>query len=308
MRLPGWQRRDRWRRAFGLHEARSAAVRVGYRGHVFHDAYHFLLVSPWWALLSLLVGGFVAVNAAFAVAYLAVPGSIGGARPGSLADAFFFSVQTLSTVGYGTLQPQGLFANALAALEAFLGMLGFATLAGVVFARLSRPTARVMFAHQAVLGRFEGQPALMVRMANARNNQVFDAHAHLAILRDEVTRDGVAMRRFYDLPLLRSRAPVFTLTWTAVHLIDPASPLHGMDAAALEALHAQIMVTLQGIDQTFAQPIHTRRVYRPHEVAWNARYVDVLDRTPDGRDRIDFAHFHDVEPLAGPGPEPRRGS
>jgi inward rectifier potassium channel len=306
MRLPGWQRRDQWRRAFGLRQARPAAVRVGYREHWFDDAYHVLLVSPWWALLSLLVGGFVAVNAAFAAVYLLAPGGISGARPGSFADAFFFSVQTLSTVGYGSLQPHGLFANALAALEAFLGMLGFATLAGVVFARLSRPTARVMFAHVAVMGRFEGQPALLVRMANARNNQVFDARTQLAILRDTVTQEGMAMRRFYDLPLLRSRTPIFTLTWTAVHLIDEASPLHGLDAAALEALHAQILVSLEGIDETFAQPIHTRRVYQPSELAWNARYVDVLDLAPDGRPRIDFLRFHDVEPLAGPGAQPPR--
>jgi len=298
MRLPGWERRDQRRRAFGRPRERIVAERVGYRTHWFDDFYHFLLISPWWALLALLVGGFVAVNVLFAVAYLLVPGSISGARPGSLMDAFFFSVQTLSTVGYGAMLPQGLYANVLASLEVLLGLLGFATLAGVVFARLSRPTARVLFSHAAVVGRFDGQPALMVRLANARSNQVFDARVQLAVLRDTVTADGEAMRRFYDLPLLRHHTPVFTITWTAVHIIDETSPLHGLDAAALEAVHAQFLMSLVGVDETFAQPIHARRMYRPEELVWNARFVDVIGRTADGRTRIDFTRFHDAEPLA----------
>jgi inward rectifier potassium channel len=297
MHLPGWEQRADRRRAFGARADRLSVERLGYRSHWFDDFYHFVLRSPWWALLCLFVGGFVAVNLLFAEAYLWVPGSISGAREGSLADAFFFSVQTISTVGYGALLPQGTYANALAALEAFMGLIGFATVAGLVFARLSRPTARVVFSQSAVMGRFDGRPALLVRMGNARNNQVFDVRVQVSLLRDVVLADGEEMRRFFDLPLARDRTPVFTLTWLAIHFIDESSPLHGMDRAELERVDARILISLNGLDETFAQPIHARRVYRPEEIAWDARFVDVLDVNERGQTRVDFRRFHDTEPL-----------
>jgi inward rectifier potassium channel len=154
-----------------------------------------------------------------------------------------------------------------------------------------------MFSHAAVVGQWEGAPALLVRMANARNNQVVDARVTMHLLMDVPTADGSTMRRFHDMKLVRDRTPVFALTWTAVHPLDAESPLHGFGPEDLERLHGQLFMTIIGTDESFMAEIHARRIFDPGDVAWNARFCDVLTRAPEGHLRLDFTRFHDIEPL-----------
>jgi inward rectifier potassium channel len=271
-------------------------VRVGEHRPGWRDVYHVLLTVRWrWFLLLVLLGSLVA-NVGFATLYFLMDGGIEGAQTGSFSDAFYFSVQTMSTVGYGTMHPKSHLANLLASAEAMLGMTGFALGAAVMFARLSRPNARILFSRVAVIGTHEGRPALMFRAANQRYNHILQATVFVTLLRTETTAEGEQMRRFHELPLVHARTPVFTLPWTIIHHIDEDSPLSGATPASLTAAETEIIVLLAGIDDAFSQTVHARKSYIAGEVRWRARFVDVLTRTDAGRIRIDFRRFHDTRP------------
>src|SRR5690242_3398902 len=263
------------------------------------DLYHDLLVSSWPRLFAFLALSYVAANTLFAVAYLAVPGSIENARHGSFVDAFFFSVQTMATIGYGKLVPGTLWANALVTLEALFGLLGIAMVTGLMFAKFSRPTARVLFSRRAVVMPFDGTPSLMFRMANARGNNIVEAQVHVVLARNEVTSEGHAMRRFHDLDLSRRQSALFTLSWTAIHPISERSPLRDATPASLAAADAEIIVSLLGFDEHFSQTVHARHFYAAEDIVWNARFADILPSLRRGVRRVDFTRFHDVVPLPG---------
>jgi len=261
------------------------------------DIYHFLLTAPWPRLLGLLALGYGAANALFALGYLLEPGALENARPGSFADAFFFSVQTMATIGYGRMVPRTFLANALVTLETLTGLLGLAMVTGLVFAKFSRPTTRVLFSRVAVIGRRDGVRAFMFRMANERGNNIVEAQVHVALARQEVTTEGESVRRFHDLELARRLNPIFPNTWTVIHPITEASPLHGATAASLAAEEARIVVSVVGLDESYAQTVHARHSYAAEDIVWNARFADVVVREPDGEVRIDYARFHDVVPV-----------
>lgn len=262
------------------------------------DPYHLLLTIPWWGFVGLIAAGYIGVNALFALAYLAGGDSIENAEPGSFRDAFFFSVQTLASIGYGVMHPRTTYADILVTLEALLGIVGVAIATGLAFARFARPTARVLFSRVAVVMPYNGVPTLMFRTANQRSNQIIEAEMRLYLLRDEVSLEGEFMRRFYELKLLRTRTPSFTLTWTAMHPIDETSPLYGSTPEDLANLKAQIEVSLTGLDETVSQVIHARHAYAAQDILWNWRFVDILGQTASGDRFIDFTHFHDALPLS----------
>jgi inward rectifier potassium channel len=274
-------------------EGVDAFVREGY-GRFRRDAYHYLLDAPWPRLIALLVGLYLVANSLFAAAYLLQPGSIENARPGSFADAFFFSVQTMATIGYGKLLPGTTYANVLVVLETSTGVIGLAMLTGLIFAKFSRPTARVLFSEQAVVTIRDGVPCLMVRMANARSTWIIEADARLVLARWETTREGESVRRFYDLELTRTHNSLFALSWTLVHPLAASSPLHGATPASLAEGSVEIVVSVVGLDETVSQAVHARWSWVPEEIRWGARFVDVITRLPDGRQRIDLTHFHDA--------------
>ena len=261
---------------------------------VLRDLYHFLLNASWRRLLASLAFFYVAGNALFALLYVVDPGGIAGAEPGSFRDAFFFSVQTLATIGYGAMSPRSLYVHLLVTVEAFVGIVGVAMVTGLVFAKFSRPTARVLFSHAAIVTTRDGVPSFMFRMANERNNNIVEAQLHVVFARDEVTAEGESVRRFYDLDLARPRTALFVLSWTAVHPIGASSPLQGATRAMLAGANAEVIASLTGFDETFSQTIHARHVYRPEDIVWQARFVDVLIRGSDGRRHVDYRHFHDV--------------
>jgi inward rectifier potassium channel len=242
----------------------------------------------------------VCIAGLFALAYFADSGSVAGARPGSFADSFFFSVQTLSTIGYGVLSPRTAGAHLLVTLESFLGLLAVALMAGLAFAKFSRPSARVVFTRTAVIGRRDGVRSLLVRMANARSSAIAEAHVRMALVRDEVTAEGEEVRRFHELGLRRDWTPVFALTWTVVHPIDESSPLWGATPESLAAEDAQVVVSVVGIELAYYQTVHARGSWRAAEIAWNARFHDVLvpGRGP-AEYRVDYSHFHETVPVEG---------
>lgn len=268
--------------------------RRGLRRVGFSDLFYALMTMRISALLGLMALFIAATNLVFGAVYWLI-GGIGGARPGDYGDAVFFSVQTFSTTGYGALYPQSTLANAVASMEIIFGLLSTALATGLLFARLSRPQARVMFSRVAVVRRYDGVPTLMFRVANRRRNLLTDARITVTILRDEVDEDGSTMRRMIDLPLVRDRSPAFALSWTVMHRITEESPLFGQDRAALAADGTLFVCVLTGLDDTLLATVLARHAYGHAEVHFGKRLADIFDRAPDGSFAIDYAKFHEIE-------------
>jgi inward rectifier potassium channel len=283
--------------------AESAIPGDGY----FDDFYHQLITSSWPLLLLEVVAAFIAVNCLFASGYL-IAGGIEHARRGSFADAFFFSVQTMATIGYGKMAPFTFIANLLASGEALTGLLGFALVTGLVFSKFSRPTARVRFTRNAVISLRDGVPSLMFRMANVRANQIVEAQIHAVFARQESTLEGEEVRRFYDLELTRYRNAIFSYSWTAIHPINLNSPLYGATGDTLSASDAGITVSLTGIDETFSQTVYARYYYDAEDIIWGARLADITTRTPEGEFLFDFTRYDLVLPAELPQPESNRSA
>jgi inward rectifier potassium channel len=240
---------------------------------------------------------YLGANMVFAGLYLLQKGAISTARPGSFADTFFFSIQTMATIGYGVMAPQTFYANLLVTIETLFGVLLLALVTGLAFARFSRPRARVLFSRHAVITPFNGVPTLMLRMANERRNEILQAEVSCALLRTEWTQEGDVIRRFYDLQLSRYRSPVFALTFSVMHPIDESSPLYGATPEILAEMEAELVVTFTGIDETASQSVHARTSYLDTEILFDRRFKDIFGITADGRRAIDFRHFHETEPI-----------
>ena len=271
---------------------------IGLRDSPLGDLYHSLLVASWRRFFALVLLAYVGANLLFALGYLAIGNGIEEARPGNFADAFFFSVQTMATIGYGKMAPRGLAANLLVTVEALFGLLGLALVTGLVFAKFSRPTARVVFSRNAVVTTFDGVPSLLVRMANERANQIVEAQAHLVLLRTERTPEGEEIRRVHDLRLRRSQSAFFALTWLAVHPITPESPLFGETPESLREKDVDLVASLTGLDETLAQSVHARHAWRTDQILFGHRFADVLVTFPDGTRGVDYRRFHEVAPEA----------
>jgi inward rectifier potassium channel len=271
------------------------------RGQAFElggDAYFALLTRSWWQFC-LAVGLYILViNALFAGLYLLDPGGVSNVREGSFEDAFFFSVQTLATIGYGTRAPISRYANVIVTIESILGILAVGSFAGIAFARLSRPTARVLFSEKIIIRPRNGVPHLQLRIANWRTNFIVEAKLRVYVLTSQRTTEGEVLRVPLELRLVRASTPVFFLTWTAMHPIDESSPFFG--ESAMERLAAEktpIYASLSGYDQTLGQTVHAYAEYSLSDIVPDARFVDVVTVRPDGVREIDFSRFHDVEPL-----------
>jgi len=261
------------------------------------DLYHYLVTASWPALIGIIALAFIIANLVFAVGYY-LDGGVENARYRSFADMFFFSVQTMATIGYGKMVPVTLFSNILVSIEALTGLLALALMTGLVFAKFSRPTARVRFSRYLVVGPRDGTTSLMIRMANMRANRIVEANIHVVFARNETTVEGESIRRFHDLTMTRNRSAMFLLSWTAVHRIVEGSPLFGQTHDSLADSQPEIVVSITGLDETFSQTIHARHLYELDEIIWGARFADVLILHPDGSRSIDYTRFDDVEMLA----------
>jgi inward rectifier potassium channel len=262
-----------------------------------NDLYFFLTTISWTALLLVILALFGFINCLFALGYM-IDGGVANAHPGSFADAFFFSVQTMATIGYGTMAPRSFVSNILVSIEALSGLTSLAVVTGLVFARFSRPTARVRFSRVVAISPRDGVPSLMFRAVNQRSNRIVEAQIHVVLSRWETTREGESMRRFYDLALSRARNALFSLSWTVIHPIVEGSPLLGETAASLKASRSMIIASLVGMDESFLQNVHVRYVWVADEIVWGMRFADVLHELPDGTFLIDYSRFDDVVPAA----------
>ena len=272
----------------------SEVIRIGAKGGLTDDLYHFLLQASWARVMLTIASAYLGINAVFACVYLAGGDAITGATPGSFPDAFFFSVQTFSTIGYGVMAPKNTFGSVVVTCEAFDGLVMVAMATGLMFAKFSRPTARVLFSDKMVVAPRNGLPTLMVRMANERANDILEASFRVSVLKSEVSAEGEKMRRIHDVKLVRGDSPLFTLTFQALHVIDETSPLHGLTLEAIAAGEMRFIVSVTGLDATFATTIHARRTYHAEDIVWNARFADVLSTTADGQLQLDYGKFHDV--------------
>jgi inward rectifier potassium channel len=273
----------------------GGTLEIGLRALHWRDLYHYALTMQGWLLFGLLTILYFALNLSFALLYWLDPVGIVNARPEFFADYFFFSVQTMATIGYGLMAPQSAYANILVTIEALLGLTGFALAAALMFARFSRPTARVLFSNVAVIAPFDGHPTLMFRVANQRRNRIQEAQVRVDLVRDVVSAEGAPMRRFYELPLVRARNPVFALTWMVMHRLSHDSPLHALESGFEGYL--ELIVTLSGIDESFAQTINARHSFLGDEIRYGYRFVDILTVAPDGARSFDFSRFNAVEKI-----------
>ena len=280
-----------------LRQGRRDVVVVGRDRLGWSDLYHRVLTMPLAGLLALLAAVYLMANGVFALLYMLQPGSIAGAKPHSFADSFFFSVQTLGTVGYGLMTPKTMYANLLVTAETFCNLVIVALSTGLIFTRVSRPTARVMFSRVAVVTNYEGVPTLMFRAANQRGNQILEAEVTVSLAKQVTTIEGHTMRQFQELKVARSRSPLFVLSWLIMHRLDETSPLYGCSGKSLNESGSEIIVTLSGLDDTFAQRIHARHSYLPGEIVWDKQFEDMLSFDQDGRRVVDYNRFHEVRDL-----------
>jgi inward rectifier potassium channel len=272
--------------------ALTGLVRVGLPSRPWQDLYHRALTASWPRFLLIAMGIYLLANLAFAGLYWLQPGSIANARPGQFRDVFFFSVETFATIGYGVMSPATDYANTVMTAEALSGIMLVALTTGMMFARVSRPTARILFSNVAVVSDYDGVPTLMVRMANRRMSQIVQAEVALSVIWNEHSREGVFMRRFHDLKPIRARTPVFAMSFLAMHRIDETSPLFGATTQSLHARDAEILVTVSGLDETMGASVHARMSYLPDEIRFGHRYADIFGFAPDGRRAIDYRNFH----------------
>lgn len=267
-----------------------------------YNAYHTLLSLPIPRLIGLMAAGYVVVNLLFATLYwLAGPRALGGASESALGrfeDCVFFSVQTLATIGYGRLVPNSRTANVLVALEALIGLLGFAILSGILFARFTRPTAKIVFSRNAIVAPYQNGWALMFRLANLRNHNLTDVHAVVSFARWVHDR-GVRRRRFDQLALERESIIFMPLHWVIVHAIDESSPFRGLSAQSLADGDPEIICLVSADDETFAQRVHSKTSYDKTDIVWGARFRDMY-LADEEHVAIDLARLNDFEHVDAP--------
>ncbi len=261
-----------------------------------NDVYHSAMTASWPTFLGGLAAIFVFLNACFAILYFVARDSVANSH-NELLQLFFFSVETLTTVGYGEMYPQGNYGHAIVSIETFAGLFYSASMLGLIFARVSRPRARLLFAKFLTVGPYDGQRTLFMRVANARLNIISSASARLWLLISQETAEKVAFRRFLELKLVRSENPTFVLSWTILHNIDESSPLFGLTTEDLIESDAALILSISGHDETSAQTVHSRETYFAGDILWDHRFADVLTRTEDGSTLLNYERFHDVEPL-----------
>lgn len=262
-----------------------------------HDIYHYAMTATWPAFFLVMAVIFMVANGLFAFLYLTAPAGIANQSPPGFLGAFFFSVETFATVGYGDMHPVTPLAHTISTVEIFCGMSFVALFTGVMFARFSRPRARILFADHPVVGPFDGRPTLIIRAANARQNVIVDASARLRMLRYETTLEGETMRRVYDMKLVRETHPMFVIGWNIMHVIDKSSPLFSLTPADLERDGVGFILTIDGVDETTSQPMQSRFTYSHDAVHWNHRYEDLLSTDENGIDHLNYARFHMTQPI-----------
>jgi inward rectifier potassium channel len=289
------ERTTRRRRGITVTLGPSEVTKLGVPRFSFHDAYHLIMSLSWPQFFAGAVVVYLCVNLLFASLYFAGDRAINNAK--AFSDYFFFSVETLATVGYGNMSPASFYGHCVATMEIITGMLSLAVITSLVFARFSKPTARILFSRVAVITPYEGVPTLMLRVANQRHSYILEANASVVLVRDEETSDGHSLTRFYDLKLERARSPLFALTWQIMHRIDENSPLFGVTPQAMQDGDMRLAATLSGMDEVFAANITARHAYSYEDILFDRRFVDIFSEGDHPRHLyVDLDRFHDLQP------------
>jgi inward rectifier potassium channel len=273
---------------------REVIVAEGIHLSFWADISHRCMTASWPSFIAGAVLVFIVFNAVFAFFYWIGNQPISNVPHGAYIDYVYFSIETLSTAGYGDMHPDTHYGHFIAAVELFTGIFSMSLMTGLIFARFSRPNARLLFADNPVISNNEGKSTLMIRLANERHNVIGNAAARVWLLRDEVSIEGRSFRRFYELPLVRSEHPALALSWTLYHVLDEASPLYGLDAEDLDAADVSLVVVVSGYDVVAAQTVHARMSYTHSDILFGHHYADILSTAKDGRLKIDYGKFHET--------------
>ena len=277
-----------------VNNGKIAVGAVGVRRHPLDDVYHYLMTTSWLTFLGLLALLYLVANVVFATAYYVTPAKVEN-YDDNWIEAFFFSVQTMATIGYGRLSPVNSMANTIVAIEAVFGLLATAMATGLSFAKFSRPSSRIIFSKHAVIRQHDGVRSLQFRVGNERLNNILNAQMRVLLTKLDVTPEGETVRRFTPLPITRFQFPIFRYTWTGTHPIDMQSPLYGhMTTESLAEEGFEFLVTVTGADADLGQPVWAVHSYAAEDVLCDWRLADTFKTLEDGRRVIDFTQFDEV--------------
>jgi inward rectifier potassium channel len=265
--------------------------KIGIEHSWLDDLYHRLLVTSWVTFACSFFAAFIAFNMFFAGLYLIVPNSLGNSS-GSFFEAFSFSVQTFSTIGYGILHPNNSWAHSIVVLESMFSILITALLTGLAFAKFAKPSARILFSNNILINTYDGRRTLMFRIGNLRGNQIVEANIRVIALVNFKSKEGETLRRQVDLKLVRHSSLFFALTWNVMHIIDEDSPYFGLTHEQIIEQNIELGVSVVGYDETFSQTIHANAMYAPKEFIFDKYFADITLRLPDGGLQIDYTKFH----------------
>lgn len=259
------------------------------------DGYHWVLSLNWPQFALFLLGSYVAINLLFGALYWLSDGIAD--LPRGFPYAFFFSVETLATVGYGHNYPATLYAHVVVTIEIFIGMIWLAVITGLIFVRFARPTARILFSDNIAIGNHDGKPSLMFRVANLRHTSMADARFHVTFSRDELVAEGEIIRRFYPLTVYPAHMLRFPAALTIRHTIDERSPLHGETAESLEKCDAFILASVTSYEEIIAASVHSQQDYSHEDIRWGERFVDIYEELEGGKLQVDYGRIHETEPV-----------
>jgi inward rectifier potassium channel len=262
------------------------------------DAYHWLLTLTWPQFSACVFALYLGINLVFSFCYHWRPGGIAGMESNSWADCFFFSVETLATVGYGHMYPETFYGHTVATLEIIVGMFGMAIVTGLIFIRFSRPIARIVFSETLVLAPFDGQPALMLRVANLRDQSMAEAEFRIILIRNEPSKEGEVWRRFYPLQLQFDRLILFPAIITIRHIIDEQSPLHGLTLADMERDDSRLTASIVCIDTVIPAPVQSHHSYTWKDIRLNHKFVEVYKEIADNAMTVDYSLIHATEAIS----------
>lgn len=266
----------------------------GLKKNYLTDNYHSLMKMSWLEFILLFISSYLLINCLFASLYYFTGDNILNAQNDSFWDAFVFSFQTSATIGYGYLLPKTTLANIIVVFDAISGVLFVAIATGLAFAKFSRPSGRVLFTKNMILTKFDGQDVLMFRIGNARNSKVIDAHIKVVLSRPELTKEGISMRRMHNLKLTRESSPLFSLSWTVMHVIDEDSPMRGYDFSTISSEDINFIISLTGIDDVFSAVVYDRCIYLAKDIVFAKSFQNIMETNKKGELVINYACFHEV--------------
>lgn len=271
---------------------RMKVHKKGFKANVLKDLYHHVLAASWFEFFAATTAVYLFLNCFWALIYFLSGNQIINADPNSFWDAFVFSFQTSATIGYGHLLPGSTFTDIVVILDTISGLTFVAITTGLAFAKFSRPTTRVLFTEKCTVHRYHGEKTLFFRVANARDSHIADASIFATVVMAEDSEEGVVMQRIHDLKLVRSKTPIFALSWMVMHVINDESPLQNLTREEMMSKNLRIVVSMTGVDDWTSQMVHTNQFYTWNDIVYNYRFEDILESNEDGSATMDYSKFN----------------